>query len=359
MTTQGSNSKTLRTNNKRVILWKLFNNGPMSRIELAKECGLTGAAITIIVRELLDSGKLLENGERMQRNPQGRKEVLLDINYSGFLACNINIERDRIHFSLCSLKGIILESISHTVEMLGIEFLRINIERITRGYEDRLLGIGVGVTGAVDEETGELLDASGLFPNGLNLREELGRYFEVPIYVCNNVKAHAKAIINDENKNFVYIKHGPGLGCAIVVDGVVLNGHTSRAGELSKVRLSSSFAALEPLVMEVNLLAKTQYHSIKELYDAYLSDSCAKVVLDDGIKTLVYCVINMCRLIDPENIIIAGGMFYNEPTYVEFRKQLSARDSEVSAKTVLMSEETNIKGVASARLVFNKLFFEF
>lgn len=358
MTTQGSNSKMLRTNNRRVILWKLFNNGPMSRIELAKECRLTGAAITIIVKELLGSGKIIENGERLQRNAQGRKEVLLDINYDNYLACNINIERDKIHFSLCSLKGIIFESIKPTKEMLGVEFLRINIEHITRGYEERLVGIGVGVTGAVDEESGELVNSYGLFANGLNLKAELGRYFDVPIYVANNVRAHAKAIINEDNSNFLYIKHGPGIGCAIVIDGKVLNGHTNRAAELSQVRIDWEGDILENYIMESKLLAKTRYSCTKELYAAYALDSTTKEILDGCIATLVYCVTTMNKLIDPEKIILAGGIFYNELTYAAFRKALSVSDAETNAKTTLLSEETNIKGTASARLVFNKVFFD-
>lgn len=358
MTTQGSNSKMLRTNNRRIILWKLFNNGPMSRIELARECRLTGAAITIIVKELLASGKIIENGERLQRNVQGRKEVLLDINYDNYLACNINIERDKIHFSLCSLKGIIFESIKPTQEMHSVEFLRINIEHITRGYENRLVGIGVGVTGAVDEESGELVNSYGLFENGLNLKAELGRYFDVPIYVANNVRAHAKAIINEENSNFLYIKHGPGVGCAIVIESKVLNGHTNRAAELSQVSIGCGRDTLEKYILESRLLAKTRYSGVKELYAAYTSDPTAKEILDGCITTLAYCVTTMSKLIDPEKIIVAGGIFYNELTYEAFRKALSESDADASEKTALLSEETNIKGIASARLVFNKVFFD-
>lgn len=358
MTTQGSNSKMLRTKNRRVILWKLFNNGPMSRIELAKECRLTGAAITIIAKELLECGKIIENGERLQRNLQGRKEVLLDINYDNFLACNINIERDNIHFSLCSLKGIILEIKRPTKEMLGVEYLRINIEHITRGYEKRLVGIGVGVIGAVDEENGELVNSYGLFENGLNLKAELSRYFDVPVYVANNVRAHAKAIINDERNNFLYIKHGPGLGCAIVINGKVLDGHTNRAAEVSQVDIGNDGNTLESYILESSLLARSKYSDVKELYAAYATDPKAKQILDTCIAVFVYSVTNMNLITDPEQIIIAGGIFYGELTYEAFRKALAEKNAEIAAKTEVLSEETNIKGIASARLVFNKVFFD-
>jgi predicted NBD/HSP70 family sugar kinase len=330
----------------------------MSRVELAKECRLTGAAITIIVKELLESGKIIENGQRLQRNHQGRKEVLLDLNYNEYLACNINIERDNIHFSLCSLKGIVFKSIKPTKEMMGIEYLRINIERITRGYEHRLVGIGIGVTGAVDEQSGELVNSYGLFPNGLNIKEELGRYFQVPIYVANNVRAQAMAIISMDNRNFLYIKHGPGVGCAIVINGKVLNGHTNKAGEMSQVRISCASDKLEDYLKEDELLAKTHFSTTKELYAAYRVNKQATEVLDECILTMAYCVINMNKLIDPEKIILGGGFFYSQLIYEELYKKLCEIDSEAAEKVELLSEEVNIKSIASARLVFNKVFFE-
>lgn len=358
-----SNSKMLRINNKSDILWKLYNNGAMSRVALAKKSGLTGAAVTIIVKNMLEEGYLIENGKRLQRNNQGRKEVLLDINYENFLACNINIEKDKIHISLCSLKSIIREEILVVSTPDGlIDNIIYAIKKVISGYEKCVLGIGAGVIGTVDEEKGIIINSYGLFQNNYNLKAVLYQNFNMPVYISNNVRAHAKAIIDDNNKNFLYIKHGPGLGSAIVNNGNIITGFNNMAGELGHTVVdSNSFKSLEENISENQLfnLYKNKINNINELYELYGEDKSITDTLDDCINKLVISIVNTVTIIDPEKIIVSGGLFDNEKTYTAFQEKYDLAGYKYIYKIQKLPKTINIKGIANSRLVFNKEFFNF
>lgn len=370
MSYQIYNNKMLRTNNKRSILLKLFQKGAMSRKALSGECRLTGAAITIIVKDMLESGHLVENGEKLQQNTQGRKEIILDINYNNFLACNINIESDKIHFSLCSLKEIIREEICLTEDMGSnqLEYLEKNIKKIIAGYNDKLIGIGIGVVGTVDEKYGISLNSYGIFENNCNLKAKMEEIFDIPVYVCNNVRAHAKAII-DTKKNLLYIKHGPGLGLAIVVNGEVIKGFNNIAGEIGHTIVGydmkknhNSERCLEDYLSEKNLLCSLKGKrdfsgKLAELYELYGGDSIITELLNERLTMLANAIINAIVLFDPEKVVVAGGFFDCAKTFTQFRKIVDEIQFEMNDKIELLPKNIRIKGMAAARLVFNEEFF--
>lgn len=366
-----NNNKMMRTHNKRNILLKLFHKGAMSRKALSIECNLTGAAISIIVKDMLGSGHLVENGKKIQQNIQGRKEVIVDINYENFLACNINIESDKIHFSLCTLKEIIREEIYKTQDMgkKQVEFIFHQIEKIAKGYMDKVIGIGIGVVGGVDESTGVLLDSYGIFPNNYNLKKELQELFGIPIFVCNNVRAHAKAII-DTKGNLLYIKHGPGLGLAIAINGEVINGFNNIAGEIGHTVIdcdegkssSEERDTLETFISDSNLMEKVRAQreflgTMTDLYELYGKDKEITGLLDGCISKLACSITNAIILFDPQKVVVSGGIFDCSKTFESFIKKMDAISPKQANKIKLLSKHIKIKGMASSRLVFNELFF--
>lgn len=71
---------------------------------------------------------------------------------------------------------------------------------------------------------------------GLNLKEKLEDYFNVPIYVENVVKLSALGEKNNGEeinyKNIVFIEISNGIGAGIIVDNHLLRGTYGSAGEI-------------------------------------------------------------------------------------------------------------------------------
>ncbi|MDD4001029.1 MAG: ROK family transcriptional regulator, partial [Bacilli bacterium] len=234
MASRVRNLVTLRKNNKNNILWLLYNKGPMSRLTLATTCGLTGAAMTVLIKEMLAEETVIET-ERIQRNQTGRREVLLDINYNKFFAIGINIEEDYTYLSIGKLNQLqdIESFLTDDLKPDILESLITKLEGLLEKYQTKtIIGIGVGVVGLVDENSGIVLNSYGLFPENYQLKALLARRFSYPIYLSNNVRSQAKALINDESTDFLFIKHGPGVGASLVINGEVVEGFYNRAGEL-------------------------------------------------------------------------------------------------------------------------------
>jgi glucokinase len=102
--------------------------------------------------------------------------------------------------------------------------------------EDTLLAIGVGAAGQVDRKAGVVVDAPNLGVHNMALGEILGKQFDKPVYIGNDVEVAAQG----ENiygsgrgyNNFVCIFIGTGIGSGIVQNGHLYTGLTGTAGEV-------------------------------------------------------------------------------------------------------------------------------
>lgn len=361
----GVNSKMLRSNNKASILRRLFMDGAMSRIALSKRLGLTGAAITVLVKELLEEGILIESGMKLQRNASGRKEVLIDINYELLVAYGINIERDYVHFALCTPKKILFEETRSTDELINAlnkeEYLfsvlsKIPLEKATP------LGVGIGVSGFLDN-SGILVDTDGLFDKNYDITQKLGALINLEVFALNNVRAQARAIIDAKFNDFLYIKHGPGLGAAIIYGGNILKGADNRAGEIGHTIVypekQSDAVTLEEYLAEKQLLKDYfkitgKAYRISELYSYYEVDDSVTEFLNERLNALKSNIINAVALLNPETVIVSGGLFDNDKIFAVLKNQLV---TDCKIKLTRLANNVKIKSVAGARLVFDKLLF--
>jgi len=106
--TSGISKLNLKKANRRQILNILRNNGPTSRVDIARQMEITKAAVTIIVNEMIAEGIIQEVGGESSRggkNPRGRKKILIDVNPLYKLTIGIVVDNGYIHCGLCTLKG--------------------------------------------------------------------------------------------------------------------------------------------------------------------------------------------------------------------------------------------------------------
>ena len=104
---QGTNAAIMRKRNEKTIL-SLINLRPISRAEIAKITGLTRAAVTIIIDELISQGYILE--EQTKQATVGRQPILLSFNGASIYSVGINIRRTCFCVGIVDLNGkVILE----------------------------------------------------------------------------------------------------------------------------------------------------------------------------------------------------------------------------------------------------------
>ncbi|MEK0226091.1 ROK family protein [Bifidobacterium mongoliense] len=106
-----------------------------------------------------------------------------------------------------------------------------------------LAGIGVGIPGTIDAQTGEVSNAVNLGIAGFNLRNRIAEEIpDTPIRIENDVNAAAFGAWTvlgrecaDDQGPMVLLNFGTGLACGIVSGGHVYHGSTGIAGEIGHI----------------------------------------------------------------------------------------------------------------------------
>lgn len=248
--------------NRSAILAHLGAQGPATRAALARALGVSPALVTQLTRDLTAEG-LIEEGE-VERSEGGRPGRRLQLAAGGRTAIGVKIAADHVVFVEVRLDGQILRSTSHLFHAAGSTFLA-DLLLLLRGFindaEGTILGIGIGVPGAVDDQSNGVVDAPSLdwrnVPLGATLRAE----FALPVVVENDVNALAAAErlygMGQNHDIFLVITIGYGIGAAIVTSDGVERGAHGGAGEFGHTPTwmpDGTLAALETRIGEAALV---------------------------------------------------------------------------------------------------------
>jgi predicted NBD/HSP70 family sugar kinase len=284
----------------------------------------------------------------------GRKPILLDIVPSSFYALGADWGPTGIICSLTDLRGHQIDrlkvknekwepasTISKTVKTVKTLIERNNL---TKG---NVLGLGVGVPGFVETETGLVrYSPAHDWQNmdvGKPLREELG----LNVVLENNVRIMSVGeMLFSQRKdrpatgNFLYIFVGQGIACSIVINNELLRGNVFGAGELGHTTVAlngplcrcGKNGCLEAIASEfaiinrvTTLLESSKDTLLKETVKNYPAPKVREILTayDQGdpetVKILAECVeylglgvANVINLMNPRRVIFDGQLFENK-----------------------------------------------
>lgn len=137
------------------------------------------------------------------------------------------------------------------------------------------------------------------------------------------------------SRNAMLLTLGTGVGGAALVDGNLLRGHLGRAGHLGHISLNpvgkrdivNTPGSLEDAIGDCTVSARTggRFTSTAELAAASLRrDPLAQQVWRDSIRTLAAAIASLINVLDPESVIIGGGIAKAGPAlFVPLRRHLA------------------------------------
>jgi glucokinase len=159
----------------------------------------------------------------------------------------------------------------------------------------------------------------------LSLERELRNAFpDAEISVGNDVKAAATAefafgYLADCDPG-IYLNLGTGLAAAVVIGGVVLNGHHGASGEIGynlrtrdDVDRPVGRAILEEFVSGIALSARGESVcgrpvSAADVFAAVPTDPRMAGLVGDFVGELAFHLVNLTNAVDPQRIVVGGGM---------------------------------------------------
>ena len=93
--------------------------------------------------------------------------------------------------------------------------------------------IGVGVPSQIDFATGTVIASVNIPLEGVPLRDELERRFDIPVFVDNDANVAALAEAEEiGSRNLLMLTLGTGVGGGVVIDGRIFRGASGRGAEL-------------------------------------------------------------------------------------------------------------------------------
>lgn len=251
----------------------------------------------------------------------------------------------------------------------------------------QIKSIGVGSPGAIDDDNGIVIFTGNLNWVNINLKEKLEEAFNIPSFVSNdaNVATLAENLFGagKKRKSIFLITLGTGVGAGYVLDGKIQSGFHGVGAELGHMiiepegilctcgnrgcfeRYASASAIIKRGIDAMKADPQGQI-ALRANYDicnmtaklvidlAKENDKVALKIFEDYTRFLAYGIVNIINFIDPEVIILGGGVsragdFLLESVKEKVASRIFCKQAPYSK--ILLSEMGNEAGIIGAAML--------
>jgi predicted NBD/HSP70 family sugar kinase len=302
----------LKKINSSMIEQLVYENGPISKPELAKRTGLSLPTINKLVADLEKKARLCPAGRIGEG--AGRKAMLYETNRNAgcLLACfyqdgtylcrladmlNNTLCEERFPFDFSSAKRA-LSSTFRAVDIL--------VEQAPAPVKI----IGIGLPGVVQPDGCLLAIPQIPVWEGFNLEKALGARYKTSVYIENGVNLSAMGYyytqLREKPDNLVYLYVGNGFGSGIILNKRLYPGSGNFSGEIG-------FMAESYGTTKQNYAARGGYMEIRlgSLIDystgEFRQNNTAR--RNESIAILTAIAVNHVAVLNPDVIVLSGKIF--------------------------------------------------
>ena len=251
--------------------------------------------------------------------------------------------------------------------------------------KEQIASVGVGIPGIADSASGEIVKCTNMGWHHVPFRDEFRKRLDVPVRIENdaNVAALAEHVagVSAGTSSSVFITIGTGIGSGIIIGGKIWSGFHGIGGEFGHVifdldgvpctcgnrgclerycsataliRMAREAIAGDPdtrmLEMVSGDITKVEARTVIDA--ARENDPLAVKVYGQYISYLAQAVANIVNLLDPEVIVIGGGVskagsFLIDPLRLEYTKHVLYNDQPMpEIRLAVLGPEAGIIGAA-------------
>ncbi|MET9595800.1 ROK family transcriptional regulator [Streptomyces sp. NPDC006516] len=330
METPGSQTSLHRANLERVVR-AVRMAGSLTQAEIARSTGLSAATVSNIVRELKDGGTV----EVTPTSAGGRRARSVSLSGDAGIVIGVDFGHTHLRVAIGNLAHQVLAEESEPLDVdassaegFGRAEQLVNRLIETTGISAaKVIGVGLGVPGPIDVESGTL-GSTSILPGwtGINPSQELAGRLGVPVYVDNdaNLGALGELVWGSGRgvKDLAYIKVASGVGAGLVIDGHIYRGPGGTAGEIGHITLDEAgpvcrcgnrgcletFTAARyvlPLLRPSHGPDLTMERVVQLAREG--DPGCRRVIGDVG-RHIGSGVANLCNLLNPSRVVLGGSL---------------------------------------------------
>ena len=343
------NQQLLKHLNRMALVRQLCASPGLSRADLAAAVGITKSTVSLLVRELIAEGWLVER-EVVATGDLGRRPTPLFIDPSRLLLLGAEVGIGTLRVVATSLNGEVLARAvsSHSVErtakscLQGLATALLKIRRQFDADAHAIVGIGVGLPGGVDETTGTLQVAPNLGWRDVPFARLLGERLagtalaNVPLFLQNeaDVAALGELEFNTAQSTdpLLYVSMNQGVGAGVIVGDRLLTGRRGFAGEIGHMVLQvdgpictcGRRGCAEALIGPLAMLRRGTDSTVP--VDAALSEVRQRLAAGDAAigravqtagRYLGVLLHNLATTYDPGCIVLGGAMAELQAEFVQ------------------------------------------
>ncbi|MGA2774954.1 MAG: ROK family transcriptional regulator [Candidatus Omnitrophota bacterium] len=387
------------------ILEILRKHGPISRPDISKEMGLNVVTVSNYVDEFIKRDIVFE--KELDVSEGGRRPVLIDLNPQAGFVIGVGLNLMSMVGLLVDLKGNIVTKTQiarpkASVKEISECLLEIVREILRRSKEQlkHIKGIGIGVAGLINKETGSVhwpqkMDHYYTYASvDVPLKALMEKEFNLPTLIENDATGACFGEywlgLKQGYKNVIYMFSG--VGCGIMLNGQLYRGSQGYAGEVSIYNFkeqdlfncktgNSCFLKRWEVDMGIidgvkELLLKDKERAreffrftssnidnvdLKSVFIAgRAKDPIALSALDAAAKRLGIKIASIVNLLNPEVVVIGGGF---EEAGEEFINKVNStvrdwafREAVENLKIVPSQLKENAVALGAASVVMQKIF---
>ncbi|GFH37835.1 ROK family transcriptional regulator [Streptomyces pacificus] len=330
METPGSQTSLHRANLERVVR-AVRLAGSLTQAEIARSTGLSAATVSNIVRELKEGGTV----EVTPTSAGGRRARSVSLSGDAGIVVGVDFGHTHLRVAIGNLAHQVLAEESEPLDVdassaQGFDRAELLVKRLVAATAidpGKIVGVGLGVPGPIDVETGTL-GSTAILPgwSGINPGRELSGRLGVPVYVDNdaNLGALGELVWGSGRgvSDLAYIKVASGVGAGLVIRGRIYRGPGGTAGEIGHITLDESgpvcrcgnrgcletFTAARyvlPLLRSSHGRDLTMEKVVQLAREG--DPGCRRVVADVG-RHIGSGVANLCNLLNPSRVVLGGSL---------------------------------------------------
>ncbi|MDY3001594.1 ROK family protein [Romboutsia timonensis] len=202
------------------------------------------------------------------------------------------------------------------------------IKTISKKYiaNNDIEGICISTAGMVDPKEGKVVYAlEHLIPEytGMEIKKEVEKEFSIRCEVENDVNCAGLGETwlgaGQNAKSSICLTIGTGIGGCVILNNKLVHGFSNSAGEVGYMNINGEsfqdLASTSSLVRKVAEIKNIPQHNIsgKIIFDmAKNNDKDCLNEIDNMVKSLAIGIANICYVINPEVVILGGGIMAQE-----------------------------------------------
>lgn len=384
--------------NRSMVFDLIRRKGPISRAEIARTIGLSIPTVMKITEEFSHKQFVQDVGKG--ESSGGKRPELLELIPDSKYIIGVGVGRSKTNVLMMNLAGEvfireIMETGGTVVPEVWISRLIRVIENVIRESglpEKRILGMGIGMPGILDEDSGKVLFSPDFKWENVDMLTPIRERFKMDITIENANRALAMGEYyfgaGVDSRNFLVVNLGHGIGSAIMREGEFYRGSSGSSGEIGHIILEKNgpkcncgnkgcleaiasgnaiardakIAVLEGNASKIMELVNGDINRIeaKTVFEAaHLGDQMAIQITERAMQYIGIGLANYINLLDPDLIILFGGLtnagdiFLKKIKEVLRERQMKFAGRQV--KLVISQMGENGTAVGAASLVLKKL----